>query len=157
MILIDTREQKYSHITEWFDVNGIKYDRSKLYVGDYQVANDGRISIDRKHNMQEVYCNVISEHERFRAELIRARDADCKLVILVEDPNIRFLYDVSGWKNPRYYVWLKDKSRPKPTDSETVMKIMARTSERYGCEWTFCRKEETARRIVEILQPEAIQ
>ena len=158
MILIDTREQKYNHITEWFDAHGVKYDRSKLYVGDYIRGNSGRISIDRKHNMAEVYGNVISQHDRFRREMVNAQEAGVKLIILIEDPRMQYLEDVADWKNPRMYAWLKDQKKPKeerkipkPADSVTVMKIMQRMAERYECEWMFCRKEDTARFIAEIL------
>jgi hypothetical protein len=152
MILIDTREQKYSHISEYFDAHGVKYDRSKLYVGDYTLSTDQRICIDRKHNMAEVYGNVIQQHERFRNELIRGRDGGHQIIVLVEDPRITKLDEVESWKNPRFFAWMKSRGRiPKPADSETVMKIMQRMEERYSVEWRFCRKEETARTILDIL------
>ena len=50
MILIDTRDKldKIKHITNYFDRYGIAYDRTKLYIGDYQRAENPLVLIDRK-------------------------------------------------------------------------------------------------------------
>ena len=152
IIVCDTREQKDSHITEWFDLNGIRTVRSKLYVGDYALLNDQSVCIDRKAGLQEVYGNVVQQHDRFKRELIRARDANIKVIFLVEQPEIMRLADVADWQNPRWALWVKRgrKGWP-PMPSVSLMKAMRSISEKYGAEWLFCDKSQTAQRIVEVL------
>ena len=152
IIVCDTREQKDTHITEWFEQNGIRTVRSKLYVGDYALLNDQSVCIDRKAGLQEVYGNIVQQHDRFKAELIRARDANIKILFLVEQPEIMRLADVADWHNPRFAIWVKRgrKGWP-PMPSVSLMKAMKSISEKYGAEWEFCDKTQTARRIVEVL------
>ena len=105
-VQVDTRE----HVKEWerikgqFDALGVKYFRSKLYVGDYQSLDNPRLVIDRKKDLQEICGNVCQQHERFKAELLRAKEQGIKLVILCEHgADIKSLEDVYFWSNPRKY------------------------------------------------------
>ena len=106
-VQVDTRE----HAKEWerikgqFDALGVQYFRSKMYVGDYQSLDNPRLVIDRKKDLQEICGNVSSkQHERFKAELLRAKEQGIKLVILCEHgADIKTLEDVFFWKNPRKY------------------------------------------------------
>ena len=152
IIMCDTREQKDSHITEWFQINGVRTVRSKLYVGDYALLNDQSLCIDRKAGMQEVYGNLIQQHKRFKAELVRAQEANIKMVILVEEPELRTVADVAEWKNPRWGIWVKRgrKGYP-PVPSVSLMKAMNTIAERYDVSWEFCDKGQTAQRIYDIL------
>lgn len=83
-IQIDSREKAKAirKILKTFDDKGINHYTSKLFVGDYMSLDNPRLIIDRKQNLQELCGNVCQQHERFRKELIRARDAGIKLVIL---------------------------------------------------------------------------
>lgn len=49
-IQVDTREHKkeWERIRTQFDDIGVKYFRSKMYVGDYQSLDNPRLVIDRK-------------------------------------------------------------------------------------------------------------
>ena len=55
MILVDTREKPKAigKILKYFEVNGIEYDSSKLYVGDYIRYDNPKLVIDRKQNIAE--------------------------------------------------------------------------------------------------------
>lgn len=157
IIICDTREQKDAHITGYFDARGIKWVRSKLYVGDYSLLDNMSVCIDRKHNMQEVYGNVIQQHVRFRQELINAQENGIRLVVLIEDEKVQDLEDVTNWNNPRilqYRIMKKQGKEVKwkePASSETICKIMKRMSYAYGVEWQFCKPGETAETIIKIL------
>ena len=152
IIVCDTREQKDSHITEWFQMNGVRTVRSKLYVGDYALLNDQSVCIDRKAGLQEVYGNIVQQHDRFKAELLRARDASIKLIFLVEQPEILRVEDVAEWRNPRWTIWIqKGRKGWPPMPSVSLMKAMKSISEKYGADWEFCDKSQTARRIMEVL------
>ena len=92
VIQTDTREHKkeWERIQKQFDSLGVQYFRSKLYCGDYQSLDNAKLCIDRKKDLQELCGNVCQQHERFKAELIRALDAGIQLIILCEHgPDIK--------------------------------------------------------------------
>jgi hypothetical protein len=139
--------------------------RSKLYVGDISLLHNQSVCIDLKGlGMKEVYSNLVQQHDRFKAEAIRARDAHIKLVILVENDGIKSLDDVINWKNPRaiQYAELalahahgkllqkKLPSRP-PVSSKRLMNMMRVMALKYGIEWQFCTKAEAGMRVEQIL------
>lgn len=164
-IQVDTRE----HASEWkriqrqFDDLGIKYFRSKVYVGDYQSLDNPRLAVDRKKDLQELCGNVTQQHKRFKKELIRAMDAGIQLVILVEHgDDVRFIEDVWFWKNPRKYEirWRVNKQTgkkekyfisPKAVDGQQLYKSLCTIRDRYGVHFEFCTKDQTGRKIAEIL------
>lgn len=157
IVVCDTREQKDEHIISWFNEHNIHWIRSKLYVGDYTYLDNMTTCIDRKHNMQEVYSNVIQQHNRFRSELMRAQESGIRLVVLVEDEKIKNIDEVKFWNNPRIWQYRIMKKQGKevkwkePASSETISKIMNRMSYAYGVEWQFCKPGETAETIIKIL------
>ena len=147
-IIIDSREKQKAirKIVETFDQNGIRYMSSKLYVGDYQSLDNPRLVIDRKQNLNELYSNLCQQHERFRAELMRAMEHDIRLVFLVEHGGkIKTLEDVKEWNNPRLqhspYAW----------DGNRMYKTMMSIMIRYKTDFIFCNKLQTGRKIIEIL------
>ena len=110
IIQIDSREHKkeLERIQQQFDGLGVQYFRSKLYCGDYQSLDNAKLCIDRKKDLQELCGNVCQQHERFKAELIRAREAGIQLIILCEHgPDIKSFGDVYFWENPRKHkiIW----------------------------------------------------
>lgn len=144
-IIVDTREQKYNHVTNYFDEQGIKWVRSKLICGDYQNPLNPTVIIDRKKDLQEVAGNVCQQHDRFVRELELAKELGYKLIVLVEEPNITSLPNVCSWFNFRI------KKNPKAINGKTLYKIMKTMSDKYGFEWQFCKKSECGKRIVELL------
>lgn len=148
MIQVDSREKAHiiKHILDDFDDMGVPWFSCKLPVGDYVNLDNPRISVDRKHNLAEVVNNVGQDHKRFVAELARAQKLGIKLVILIEhNRNIRSVEDVLHWKNPRLAV------SPLAISGERLYKIMISMTAKYGVEWQFCEKRNTAKRICEIL------
>lgn len=162
-VQVDTRE----HAKEWerikgqFDALGVQYFRSKMYVGDYQSLDNPRLVIDRKKDLQEICGNVCQQHERFKAELLRAKEQGIKLVILCEHgADIKCLEDVYFWQNPRKYQirWktvnskrVKDVISAKAVDGNQLYKSLCTIRDRYGVSFIFCTKEETGQKIIEIL------
>lgn len=148
MIFVDTREHQNAieGIMDYFDRNGIRHASTKLYVGDYQEVGNGLLVVDRKQSLQELVSNVCQQHERFRAELVRAEEAGIRLVILCEHGSgIRSLDDVSKWENPRR------RTSPHAMNGDRLAKILKTMEVRYGVEFRFCDKRETGQKIVEIL------
>lgn len=147
-IIVDTREQKYSHVTNHFDEVGIKWVRSKLICGDYQNPLNPMVVIDRKKDLQEVAGNVCQQHDRFVRELELAKELGYRMIILVEEPNITALTNVCSWYN-----WRKKKN-PKAVSGKTLYKIMKTMQDKYGVEWKFTTKEKCGETIVELLSNE---
>lgn len=162
-IQVDSREHKkeYERITRQFDKLGVKYFRSKLYVGDYMNLDNPRLIIDRKKDLHELIGNVTQQHERFRNELIRAREAEIQLVILIEHgKDIQNLEDIYFWKNPRKYkiIWktvngrkVKSVISARAVDGDQLYKSLCTMRDRYGCLFEFCDQSETGAKIIEIL------
>ena len=159
LIFIDSREKQRAirNIVNEFQEQGVKFVTNKLYVGDYQSAENPRIVVDRKQNLNEICQNVCQDHDRFRRELTRAQDAGIKIVILIEHgKDITCLEDIIFWENPRGIVRKKVNGKwqtikTKATTGETLYKILTTLQEKYGVRFEFCDKEETGKKIVEIL------
>lgn len=162
-IQVDTREhnKEWERIKGQFDALGVQYFRSKMYVGDYQSLDNPRLVIDRKKDLQEICGNVCQQHERFKAELLRAKEQGIKLIILCEHgADIKSLEDVFFWQNPRKYQirWktvngkrVKDVISAKAVDGNQLYKSLCTIRDRYGVSFIFCTKEETGQKIIEIL------
>ena len=162
-IQVDSREHKseWERIKKQFDDIGVEYFRSKLYVGDYQSLDNPRLVIDRKKDLQELCGNVCQQHERFKKELLRAIQNGIKIIILCEHgEDIKMLEDVYFWKNPRKHkiIWktvdgkrTKTVVSDKAVDGNQLYKSLCTIRDRYNVDFVFCTKEETGRKIVEIL------
>ena len=146
MIIVDSREKKWDHIRQYFEQNGLEYAVHKLDVGDYLNTEQRGIVIDRKHDLQEL-CSNLSKGDgnimRFTREAARAKEQNYRLIVLVEGTNCKTTKDVIGWKS-KYTKhsgrWLNDK--------------MFNLTLAYGVEWMFCRTNETAQKILELVRYE---
>lgn len=143
-IQIDSREQRFEHITRAFDQKGIKWFRSKLPVGDYMELDNARLVIDRKRRLEELCGNIYKEHERFRRELELARELGIRLIILVEHgPQIRSIEDVRAWRNPNI-------ERGSTVTGEKLARAITTIEGKYGVQFRYCGKNQTANKILEI-------
>lgn len=148
LIQVDTREkpQAIEKIITTFDQREVKWFRSKLVCGDYIDMDNPRLAIDRKQNLQEVCGNLCQQHERFRAELIRANHLGIKLVLLIEHSSaIKCLSDVRGWNNPRR------KLSPYALDGWGLYDRLMTIKHKYGVSIYFCDKRQTGDMIIKIL------
>lgn len=159
IIQIDSREKARAiqKIVAEFDRNGIRHPVSKLMVGDYMNYDNPRLIVDRKQNLTELCSNVCQEHERFRRELLLAQENGIRLVVLCEHgKEIECLEDVIFWENPRRKKRKQINGRwntveTKATTGETLYKILKTMQEKYGVVFEFCTKEDTGKKIIEIL------
>lgn len=147
IILEDTRNkpQKSIHIREQLMELGYEVKRTKIYCGDYTLPTNQSICVDTKKDMNEVESNLIHDHKRFKEECLRAKEAGIKLIILIQDPKIKFLNEVYGWYN------IRKKWSPKAVSGKQLVKIMKTMSEKYDVEWQFTTKEKCGERIVKLL------
>lgn len=144
----DTRQQAGKHNIKhaYFDDNEIGVVRCKLPFGDY--APIPPVSVDTKKDMDEIAQNICGkEHRRFVNECKAARDAGCKLIILVENTvGISDLSQVHLWKNPRSCY------SPNCVQGPRLQKAMETISTRYGAEFRFCTPEEAGETIKTIIE-----
>lgn len=162
-ILIDTREHlsELNRIIPQLDALGTVYTRKKLNVGDYQQVGHPGLVIDRKKDLLEICGNITQQHKRFRAELLRAIKHNIQLIILCEHgEGITRLEDVYFWHNPRRdimkFAVIDGRPRrvqqyPHATDGEQLYKAMVTMEKEYNIRFVFCNKDETGRKIIEIL------
>lgn len=160
---IDSREKKkeLARIKKQFDGLGVDYFISKLYVGDYMSLDNPRLVIDRKKDLQEICGNLTQQHERFRDELVRAKEHGIKIIVLCEHGHgVQDLDDVIFWDNPRLKQgeWKmvdghpqKVLKYPKATTGTQLYKAMCTITERYGVEWRFCDPRHTGAEIIKLL------
>lgn len=150
IIVEDTRQQAGQHEIKHaaWQAHGDDIVRCALPAGDY--ALPPKVAIDTKANMAEIAENIGGakrEHERFRRELIRAKDMGTHLYILIENEDgIRTIEDVRSWRNPRL-----DYS-DRAITGERLARAMRTMQERYGCTFLFCEPQRAAAYIFKILE-----
>ena len=161
IIQIDSREKARAikKIVEEFERQGISHPASKQMVGDYMNYDNPRLIIDRKQNLSELCSNVCQDHERFRKELILAKENEIQIIFLVEHgKGIERLSDVVWWENPRRFKRIKDAYgkwtdvETKAMQGETLYKILCTQERKYGCRFLFCEKKDTGKEIIRILR-----
>ena len=168
-IQIDSREKAKAiqKIIKTFDDNGVNHFSSKLLVGDYMNLDNPRLIIDRKQDIQELVGNIntAKEHERFRNELLRAMKAGIKLVFLIEHGDeIRTIEDVYFFEQPPIERWrwktveicgekkkVREKYLQHAIDGKKIYKSLCTIRDRYNADFVFCSKEETGKKIIELL------
>ena len=154
LIIVDSREKPKAigGILSYFDKQGIKYETSKLLFGDYMDYNRPGLVIDRKQNIAELAKNCTIEHDRFRRELERVKEAGAELVILVEQCRyidrkqtikVETIQDLIRWSNK--YTTIK---------GEKVYRVLASWCYKYPIRVEFCNKQHTGRKIIKILYEE---
>lgn len=144
----DTRQKEDKHNIkhDCFANMSVSLVRCKLPFGDY--APIPPVSIDTKENMDEIANNICGkEHKRFINECKNAKEAGCKLYILVENTlGITDLSQVHIWNNPRAIY------SPNCVQGPRLQKAMETISERYGVTFMFCEPTDAAKIIMEIIR-----
>lgn len=170
VLRIDTRQQAGKHVIkdEWWAAHGVPTTRVKLDFGDYMV-DGSNVSVDTKRSVSEIAQNINGRnHDRFKRECIRAREAGCRLVVLVENrEGYTSIDDVRGWCNDHCRACGVRRKRGcdpsdasgkcpkhgtrKPIQGTRLAKAMLTMQERYGVRFEFCAPKDSARRICELL------
>ena len=167
VLYCDTRQHAGKHEAKerWWAEHGVPTISTALPFGDY--ARDGsNVCIDTKRSVDEIAQNVTRQHERFANELKRARDAGWRLVVLIEDGRYVDRRKLASWTNthcvkcPRKW---KDYCTPKkpgkcarhhtrkPVQGPQLLKSLNTMEQRYGVFFEFCKPEDTAKRVCELL------
>ena len=146
IIVEDTRNQigKHKKINEDLMSLGHQVVRNKLFVGDYSRIDNMTICVDTKKDWVELAGNICGkQHTRFRSECLRAKSAQIKLVILVEEK-----MSIKEWKSPRK----RNGDLICKVSSDVLCKAMTTMSEKYGVVFMNCKKSDTASVILKVLE-----
>lgn len=153
LILADTRQQKDSYITNYFDKNEIQWIRTTLPSADYaKIFYDSDLGfiwdystlIDTKKDVEEIVGNLCrsTEHERIKREVQKARDVGCEnFIFLICDNKIKSIDDLKNWSSKRTKV-----------KGETLLKIMSTMASKYGIRFIFTDKKNAGAKIIQLLQ-----
>lgn len=142
-----------AHISNLYDWNETIPPNDRKAVVEALRANGGA-SVDTKQNMQELYGDLVQQHERFSRECELGGE---NLYILVEQGGIDTLEGVLKWRNPRTAMYYRNKKLGKPTKGRppvknaSLVKTMETMTEKYGTHWVFCSPEDAPKKILEIL------
>ena len=130
------------------------------FVGTYKVC------VDTKKDIQELIGDICGkQHERFRDECMFAQNNGIKLYILVENspivinerkgiysPFINSIDNLHRFVNPRLFIWRNGKQLyPTATKGITLKKACITMTHKYGVEFMFCRPNEAAEKVIELL------
>lgn len=156
-VFVDTRQKtgKHDAMHAQLEALGCKLVRTKLYVGDYQLVG-GDVAVDTKQSIQELAQDMRQQHERFRDELERARDAGIELWVLVETVEVRNLGELELWTEPGWQTRRRKRARS-PIDGAQLAKACRTMQAKYGCKFAFTRPEKCARNVLWILTEETPQ
>ena len=148
VVQVDTREQKNDEVIKYFEEIEQPYFVSKIYAGDYIDIKNCSIVIDLKADLVELANNLTHEHDRFKAEIMRAqKEMKCKFVVLIRE-NLKDLEDVKFWKSPKR----KNGKLLTNIKGSTLYAIMKTMSAKYGVIWKFCERKTAGREIIKILK-----
>ena len=151
LIVIDSREKPKAikGIIDYFEHNDIKYVTSKMLFGDYMDYNKPNIVIDRKHNIAELASNCTAEHERFKREIERARDAGATLYILVEQN--KYYSQGERIKVERISDLIRWSSKYTVVKGEKVFRVLVGWMAKYPLKVVFCDRRHTGKMIVKLI------
>ena len=171
-IIEDTRQQvhdgdKHANKHLWWERHGVGVERRKLDFGDYARADGtSNVVVDTKRSLDEVVGNVGRSHDRFVRELDKARNAGCRLVILIEVGAPYTTVDaIARWTSgvcrrcDLYRKCICDpaasgqcrRKRHKPMQGRTLLRIMRSLERDHGCRFEVCHPAHSAARICELL------
>lgn len=176
ILLQDTRQKLGRHDAKnraWLD-KGVSVWSAQLPVGDYMLADETalllrgegavdihamfgwasfnpRCSVDTKASIYEIAGNLISEHERFRAECERAQEMGVQLIVLVEnDAGVQCFADLERWIEPMGH--FKTRGGKQLYSGAQLVKMMRTMHERYGVVWSFCPPDRAAACVLQLLE-----
>lgn len=150
LIFVDSREQAHERkrIIEQINKLGYPTHVQQQYVGDYRFYGNDYFVIDRKKTLSELSQNVTVDHERFVREIERAQRNNTVILVLIEEGDeYQCLEDVKKWTNPQ-----ANPNNPRKMTGDKLYKILTKMREEYDIDFMFCKKENTGKAIVNILE-----
>lgn len=150
-LIADTRQKEGKHKVKEFQLEQLGYNliHKALKFGDYMTV-DGRVSVDTKQSLNELWSNLTKDHARFKREMLKAREAGCVLVILVENIyKITNYDDLKKWNEAEWQRRIRHGKQR--LHGSTIVKMCQTMSERYDVYFEFCSPAHTGERIHQML------
>lgn len=149
LIIQDCREKCGHHnsIIEYCKIHEIPLIRKRLEVGDYmlgeikcgKVAPIGKRSIDTKQDIAELSSDLYRDKTEFNKKYRKCYEQGIELYVLVEQ-EIKSLNDILSWSSPHSKI-----------SGQMLYDMIDRVRKSYGVKFVFCRKENVAQTIINIL------
>lgn len=149
LIIQDCREKCGHHnsIIEYCKSHEIPLIRKRLEVGDYmlgeikcgKVVPIGKRSIDTKAHIAELCSDLYRDKKEFNKKYKKCLDNGIQLYVLVEQ-EIKSLNDILSWSSPHSKI-----------SGRMLYDMIDRVRKSYGVKFVFCRKENVAQTIINIL------
>jgi len=134
LITVDSREQAPLDFSGIEEVD--KVEVAGLAFADYSAIIGGKVVplVFERKSLQDLFGTLGAGHDRFKRELERAKQADFKLILMIEGTYT----DV--WNGVEH----------SQMDGKTILKILATMYVKYDLEYHFCESRRVmARRIVD--------
>ena len=125
MIIVDTREQK----PLWEPIEG-RVKRMKLDEGDYTTEDLLNIAHAERKSGNDLYGSIIQGHNRFRAELVRAKEKGITLSVFVECQKCDFIAK-------KFKGGFRMQCKP-----AVIAKILKTIEQKYNIEFVWCDDRE---------------
>ena len=148
-VICDTREQPTPRLKTRLEQIGLPVDRKALSFGDYSIFCplpngetfdlSNKCVIERKQSADELCQCFTHDRARFEREFERAKDADARVYLLLENTTPEMLY--AG----------KYRSQMKPT---ALIASLFAWMARYDCRVVMCKSEISGKIIHDILYRE---
>lgn len=150
LIIQDQREKRGHHnnIEEYCKEHDIPIIRKRLEVGDYMLGTieNGRVkpigkrSVDVKSlGASELAKDLYQDKKSFNKKYKKCYEQGIELYVLVEQ-EIKSLNDILSWSSPHSKI-----------SGKMLYDMIDRVRKSYGVKFVFCRKENVAQTIINIL------
>lgn len=149
LIIQDFREKCGHHlaIEKYCKEHEIPLIRKRLEVGDYmlgeikcgKVVPIGKRSIDTKQDLAELSSDLYHDKKEFNKKYRKCYEQGIELYVLVEQ-EITSLNDILSWSSPHSKI-----------SGKMLYDMIDRVRKSYGVKFVFCRKENVAQTIINIL------
>lgn len=156
-IHVDRRQQKGKHDLkhEMLREMGFQLVSHSLNVGDY--AQAPRCAVDTKRDLYELATCITTQHARFADECERAKAQGTLLVILTENTEgVTNMADLAAWVESDSDFEIRCERSKGNVKKRLIGSTLAKTCEtmhaHHGTYFAFCTPDETAERIIEILE-----
>lgn len=151
MLIIQDQREKHGHhnnIEQYCKQHDIPIIRKRLEVGDYMLGTieNGRVkpigkrSVDVKSlGASELAKDLYQDKKSFNKKYKKCYEQGIELYVLVEQ-EIKSLTDILSWSSPHSKI-----------SGKMLYDMIDRVRKSYGVKFVFCRKENVAQTIINIL------
>lgn len=151
MLIIQDQRERHGHhnnIEEYCKQHDIPIIRKRLEVGDYMLGTieNGRVkpigkrSVDVKSGaLEETAKDLYQDKVNFNRKYRKCYENGIELYVLVEQ-EIKSLSDILSWSSPHSKI-----------SGKMLYDMIDRVRKSYGVKFVFCKKENVAQTIINIL------